>query len=246
MSVAYRAAAAPGEPRPERSSTTSIPAVARLAPLGYASGIAAGAAYLLATAIFVVAIVPLLPPLSASASVRAAFYATASESLVYRASSYLGQLQLLLLLPFFGALLGVLRREEGGEAPLAHTVFGAGIAFAVVSPLALMIEDHLLLGLAAAHADPTIAVAFDGLVPVSFALAGMAQALVLWGTTVVLRRRGRIGRGLAWSGVALAALSVAGTATLVRGAFFPVSHAAALLARVWLLALAIALRPRSA
>ena len=232
--------------RPPAAARPDLPAPPTLDRLGFASGVAAGALYLVGTAVFLAVIIPALPPLGAPAPARAAYYAAMHHDLLYRVTSFLGQLQLLLLLPFFGALLAVLRREERGEGALSFAVFGAGVALALLSPIVMMVEDHLLLGLAAAGVDPLVAVSFDGLVPKSFALGAMPQAIAVGGAAVLLRRRCRIGRALGWSGVAVAALSLVGTGTLVRGALFPVSSMAALLARVWLLALAVALRPRGA
>jgi hypothetical protein len=206
-----------------------------------ASGIVAGALYLAGAAIFVGVVVPVMPALDAPPAVRVAFYAAMGRSVAYRGVSYLGQLQLFFLLPFLGALVGVLRRAERGSGALAWTVFAAGVALALIPPFAMLLEDHLLLGLAAAQAEPAVVNAVDGLVPLSFALAGFPQALVLAGTSALLARVGIIGRWLARAGLVVGALSLAGTGTLVWGAMFPASHLASLLFRVWLIALCIAL-----
>jgi hypothetical protein len=66
-----------------------------------------------------------------------------------------------LLILFFGGLFGVFRRAERGSGALGAAVFVAGSAIAVTTPLAIMLGDHLLLGLAAG-ADPLIVRASPG------------------------------------------------------------------------------------
>lgn len=211
--------------------------------ISLASGVLAAAAFIAATALFIVAIVPGMPPsLDAPAAERAARYATMSQNVTYKLVSLLGTSQMLLLPLFFGGLFGVLRRAEAGSASLAAGVFAAGIVFAVITPLATLIEDHLLLGLAARGADPNIVVAFDGLVPLSLSLSGFPQALVAAGTAALILSSGLAPRWLGWTGFGLAALSLAATlVTVVGPALFPVAALAALLFRLWILALSVAL-----
>ncbi len=209
--------------------------------LGLACGVAAAAAYVAAATLFVAMILPKMPPMDAPAAARVAFYASMHGNAAYQCISYLGELQLVLLIPFFGGLLGVLRRAEGETGALSLTVFAAGVALAILGPVAILIEDHLLLGLAAAGADAAVVTAIDGLVPLAIALGGFPQALVLAGTAVLLPRHALGPRWLARLGHAIAVLSLVGTGTLVSGAMFPVSHVASLLARLWLLALALVL-----
>ena len=143
----------------------------------FTSGIVSSLLFLIGTVLFVAVVVPSLPAINAPAAERAAFYAEMSRNAVYRSVSYLGELQLALLLLFFGGLFGTLRRAEGGNGALSIAIFGAGVALAVVSPLTIVIEDHLMLGLAAAKADPVIVASMDGLGPLSFALGGFPQAI---------------------------------------------------------------------
>lgn len=108
-----------------------------------------------------------------------------------------------------------------------------------------MLEDHLMLGSAAAGGDSATVAALDGLGPLSIALGGFPQALVLTGTAVLLPRQGIVPRWIGWLGRVVAVLSVVGTGTLVLGAMFPSSHLASLLFRVWLLALSLVLLRRA-
>jgi hypothetical protein len=211
------------------------------------SGILSAIAHIAFLAIFIGLIAPSMPPLDAPAAQAAAFYAEQSRNPIYLLVSYLFQAQLLFLLPFFGGLYGVLRRAEGGSGALAATVFASGVAVAVISPLAEMIEHHLLLGLAAAQADPIVVRGFDGMAPVSFALGGFPQALVLGGVAALLLRRGRVPRWLGWSGLGLAALSLIATGTLITPDMVFFGMGAALLFKLWIMALSIVLlrRPRA-
>lgn len=213
--------------------------------LSFASGIAAAVLYLVGAALFITFILPELPALDAPAAERAAFYAEMSRNLLYRSVSYLGELQMVLLLLFFGGLFGVLRRSEGGSGALSAAVFGAGVTLAVITPIVIMLEDHLMLGFAVAGVDPVIVSSIDGTGPLSFALGGFPQALVLGGTAALLLPRRGMPRWLGWSGVALAVLSLLGTGTLVATAIFPLSVLAMLLFRLWMLALGIELLRRA-
>src|SRR6266545_4487395 len=206
--------------------------------LALGSGILAGGCHIAFLALFVALIAPAMPPMEAQA---AAFYAEQSRNPAYLLLSYLFQAQLLLLVPFFGGLFGILRRAEGGSGALAASVFAAGVAVAVISPLAEMIEHHLLLGLAAAGADPLIVRGFDGMAPISFALCGFPQAVALGGTSAIILGRRLASRWLGWIGVALAALSLAATGALAAPELFLIGMLAALLFKIWIMALSVAL-----
>ena len=209
--------------------------------LSFVAGIAAAALFLVGTGVFIGVIVPDLPPIHAPAAERAEFYAAMARNTVYRSISYLGELQMVLLLLFFGGLYGVLRRAEGGSGAMSMSVFGAGVTLAVITPLIILIEDHLMLGFARAGVDPVVTASIDGLGPLSFALGGFPQAVVAGGTAALLLRQRAVPRALGWFGVVLAVMSLAGTGTLMRGALFPVSSLTMILFRIWLLALSVVL-----
>jgi hypothetical protein len=213
--------------------------------LCFGSGVVAATLFFAAVALFVAVIVPQMPPVDAPAAVRTEFYAAMGSSAVYRSISYLGELQALFLLPFFGGLHGLLRRVERGSGAVASSVFAAGIALTVITPFAILLEDHLMLGLAGAGADSVTVAAIDGIVPLSMAFSGFPQAIVLAGVAILLPRRGIVPRWIGRFGLGVAVLSLIGTGTLVSGAMFAVSHLASLLARVWLLALSVVLLRRS-
>jgi hypothetical protein len=206
-----------------------------------ASGILAAIAHLAFLAIFIGLVAPSMPPLDAPAAQAAAFYAEQSRSPIYLLVSYLFQAQLLFLLPFFGGLYSVLRRAERQGGALAATVFASGVALALIPPMAEMIEHHLLLGLAAAGADPVVVRGFDGMAPVSFALAAFPQALILGGSAALLLSQALAPRWLGWSGLGLAALSLVATGTLIAPAMVFVGMGVALLFKLWIMALSVAL-----
>ncbi len=213
--------------------------------LSFASGVAAAALYLAGAALFIAVIAPELPAFGAPAPERAAFYARMARDPLYRGISFVGELQMLPLLLFLGGLRGVLARVEGGSGALSSTVFGAGVVLAVVTPVAILFEDHLMLGFATAGVDPVIVASIDGLGPLSFALGGFPQAVVLCGTAAILLPARLMPRWLGWFGVGVAVLTLAGTGTLLRGALFPLATLSMLLFRVWILALGVVLLRRS-
>ncbi len=211
-----------------------------------ASGIVAAALFIAATAIFIGFIAPGMPPIDAPAEEFASFVAESSRSVPSAIFSYLSAAQIAFVVLFFGGLFGVLRRAEGGSGALATAVFAAGLAIAIITPLATMIETHLLDGFALAGVDPAATKAVDGIAPLSLALSGFPQAVVLGGTAALLLSRRFVPRWLGWAGLALGALSLVGTGTLVVGpSLFPITALGTLLFWIWILALSVALLQRS-
>jgi hypothetical protein len=211
-----------------------------------ASGIVAAALFIAATAIFIGFIAPGMPPIDAPAEEFASFVAESSRSVPSALFSYLSAAQTTFVVLFFGGLFGVLRRAEGGSGALATAVFAAGLAIAIITPLATMIETHLLDGFALGGVDPAATKAVDGIAPLSLALSGFPQAVVLGGTAALLLSRRFVPRWLGWAGLALGALSLVGTGTLVVGpSLFPITALGTLLFWIWILALSVALLQRS-
>jgi hypothetical protein len=217
------------------------PPASRYERVALFGGVAAGAIQLLFSGLFFGYILPALPPLDAPAAQIAAFYAVQSQNTIYHLTSFLLEAQMLPLALFFGGLYAVLRRHEGAGGALSAAVLAAGMAISTIIPVVDMIEDHLLLGLAAAGGDPLTVRVFDGIVPQAQALNGFPQALVLAGTAALIFGHGFAPRWLAWAGLALAALSLLGTGTILTAAMFPASALSALLFEIWVLALSVAL-----
>ena len=240
--VANQQAAGIGKPIPmpstarntgEQHSSWERPALA--------GGIIAAALQIAATALFIAFIVPTLPPIDAPAAQFAAFAVEQSQNAIYGLISYLIEAQMLFLVLFFGGLFGVLRRAEGGSGSLATVVFGAGIAMVVITPLAAMIENHLLFGLATGGADPVAVQAVDGLVPLSLALSGFPRAVVLGGIATLLLSHRFAPRWVGWLGFILGVFSLIGTGTLMIADLFPLTVLGSLLFAIWILVLSVAL-----
>ncbi len=202
--------------------------------------------YLMGLIIFLTFVIPPMPPIDAPAAQAAAFYAEQSRGLSYRLASYLAQAELPFLALFFGGLYGVLRRAEGGSGSLAAAIYAAGIAISVILPIVILVENHVLLGLAAAGGDPVTVRAFDGMIPVAYGLSGLAQGLVVSGTAALLGRR--VGpRWLPPFATSVTGLSLVGSATLVSTVVFPLAALATLLFHLWMVTLSVVLlqRPHS-
>lgn len=217
--------------------------------ISLASGIVAAALFIAATAIFTGFIAPGMPPIDAPPEEFASFVADPSQAVPGALYLYLSAAQIAFVVLFFGGLFGVLRRAEGGSGSLAAAVFAAGLAIALITPLATMIEDHLLSEFAENGVDPAATQAVDGIAPLSLALSGFPQAVVLGGTAALLLSRRFAPRWLGWVGLALGVLVLIGTGTLVVGpSLFPITALGTLLFWVWILALSVALlrSPRTA
>lgn len=226
-------------------STTNARAAAgaRWERIALAGGAVAAGMFLAGAALFIGFVAPEMPAIDAQATEQVAFYALQAHNPIYRLVSFLGEAQMPFLLLFFGGLLGVLRRAERGEGALSTAVFAAGIAIALIAPLAILIEDHLLLGMATLPIDPLVVRSFDGLGPVAFGLSGFPQALVLLGTAALLGRQ--LPRWITWLGLLTAALCLVASGTPAVSQLFPFAALSALLFRVWLLALSITLARRA-
>lgn len=151
-----------------------------------AGGIVAGALFLLSMALFIGVTAPQMPPMSASAAEKAAFYAEQARSPIYSLVRMLIFVQLAPIALFLGGLSARLRRAEGGDGSLSSAIFAAGLLGAFIAPMAELVEGHLLLGLAVAGADPVVTVGFDGMTPVAFGLSGILQLIVLVGSGLLL------------------------------------------------------------
>lgn len=208
------------------------------------NGVVAALLYLTFFVLMIGFVLPQMPALDATDTVKAEAYARLSHSPVYATVSILIQMQLPFLLLFFAGLHSVLRRVEGATEGLSTAVLVAGVAVALICPLAEFVERHLLLGMAAAGVDPHIVVQFDGLTPMAFALSSLPQALVLAGCAVLILSQGGVLRWLGWAALLLTGLSLVAAVMLFVPAFFPAVMLGAIFFRLWVLALSIALLRR--
>lgn len=207
-----------------------------------AGGIGAGACFLASMALFIGLIVPHMPPIDAPPATLVAFYATQATSPIYAATRLLIFAQLALLPLLFGGLYPVLRRAEGGSGALASAVFAAGLIGAVFAPIVELIEGKLLLGLAATGADPLVAIQFDGMTPIAFGVSGFMQLVVLIGVGLLLGHS--VARWVSWLGYLAALLGLAGAAVIVAQPFFAFALLGAIVYKIWMIALSVALLRR--
>lgn len=159
-------------------------------------------------------------------------------------SSYLLTLQAPFLLLFLGGLYAVLRRAEGGSGALAMSAFGAGIAMSMIWPLGIVIAG-VATGIAEAGGDAITAFNLDGMAPLSLALSAFPRTVLLGAVSLVLLESGIAPRWIGWTGLALGAVSLVTTGTLVVAEMFPILMLGTLLFVVWVLALCVALLRRS-
>lgn len=209
-----------------------------------AGGVVAGVMFLAAMGLFIGLVAPHMPPLEAPAAERASFYARVAADPVYAATRLLIFAQLAPLTMFFAALYAELRRVEGGSGALALAVFGAGMIGAVLTPVAELVEGHLLLGLAAAGADPVVTVGFDGMTPVSFAISGLPQLVVLAGAGRLLGATRRVARWIAWLGYGIAGLGLLSLGVIMLPALFFLGMLSAILYKVWIIGVSVSLLRR--
>lgn len=162
----------------------------------------------------------------------------------------MGTLLAVLPLPFallFLAGLGSLLRRSGG-GPLVGVVSSAGLlSFAL--PVVGSLVSSIAPAIGAADTSPAagaVVKAIDGVMPLSLAVSGFPRAVMLVAVIVLLARVGLLGRPSIWTGYAIAALSLAGTATFVLQALFPLAALSALLFVAWLTVLAARLPSRTA
>ena len=120
-------------------------------------------------------------------------------------------------MPFLGGLDSLMRRA--GRSSVART---AALASGTVLSLAWaggIVVAHTGQSLARAGLESGTVVAFDAVAQYALALSGFPRATFLAAVAIVVFQT-RTWRWLAWTGMALAALSLLGTATLVAPALF--------------------------
>lgn len=137
------------------------------------------------------------------------------------------------VLTFLGGLTSALRRSG---AALASTAFGAGLVDIALFSSATMVSSitSTIGTLDASTATGAVIKAIDGVLPITIAVAGLARAVLLGCSAVLLRRSGLSGRGVRGFSWALAALAVVGLGTVLTPAMFPITELAMILGWVWM------------
>jgi len=166
---------------------------------------------------------PTDPPLERGQSVQGA-------ADLYRIGNYVFMLAGSLLLGFLGAVSVRLRRVDG-SGTLATVAVASGTLLALIWPLAGALHDTAL-DAAAAGADPRILAGWDSVAPFSLAFSVFARVFFLGAIALGLKAAGTY-PWLVRTAVVLVVLSVAGSATLVSGAFFPLLALSTLGYEIW-------------
>ncbi|MGI5183455.1 hypothetical protein ACQEVZ_45080 [Dactylosporangium sp. CA-152071] len=135
-----------------------------------------------------------------------------------------------LLLGFLGAVHVRLRRADGSGA-LATVAVAAGALLALIWPLGGMLHD-VALETASAGADLRILAGWDSVAPFGLAFSVFARVFFVGAIALALRAGGR-NPWLVRTGVVIVVLSLAGSATLVAGAMFPLLAVSTLAFEVW-------------
>jgi len=149
----------------------------------------------------------------------------------YRIGNYVFLVAGSLLLGFLGAVHVRLRRADSSGA-LAAVGVAAGTLLAVVWPFAAVLHD-VALDTAQAGADVRILAGWDAVAPYSLAFSVLPRAFLVIALVLGLRLTGGP-RWLQRSGVAIVAVSLVGSATLVSGAVFPVLALSTLAYELWI------------
>ena len=154
---------------------------------------------------------------------------------LYRLGNYVFMAAGSLLLGFLGVVhLRLRRADETGV--LAGVALAAGTLLALIWPLAGVLHD-VAIDTADAGADVRILGAWDSVAPYSLAFSAFPRVFFLLALVLGLRLAGD-SRWLQRTGLAIAALSLVGTGTLLAGALFPALALSTLAYEIWVGALA--------
>jgi hypothetical protein len=211
--------------------------------IALASGIVFALVQLAAVAFFGAAAAPHMPSLDAPFAEHAAFYTQYWETLAI--ANYLYVLPIPFFLLFLGGLFEVLRRAEGQAGVLTTATMSAGVALAMVWPLGIVVASSGQ-SMAKEGLDGAAVFAFDNAAQLSLALSGFPRAVLLAGTSFALLAAGIGPRWIGWTGIGLAVVALATTATLVVSEVYPFLAIGMLLFHVWVVALCAVLLRRGA
>jgi hypothetical protein len=154
---------------------------------------------------------------------------------LYRVGNYVFMAAGVLLLGFLGAVHARLKAVDR-TGTLATVAVGAGTLLAVLWPFAGVLHD-VALDTAATGADPRILGGWDAVAPYSLAFSALPRVFLVGALLLGLRAAGT-GPWLQRTAVVILVLSLAGSATLVVGALFPVLALSTLGYELWIGALA--------
>ena len=154
---------------------------------------------------------------------------------LYRAGNFAFMAAGSLLLGFLGAVHVRLRRVDR-TGTLATVAVAAGALLALIWPLGGLLHD-VALETAAAGTDLRILGGWDAVAPFSLAFSVFARVFFVGSIALALRATGRA-PWLVRTAAVIVVLSLAGSATLVSGAMFPLLALSSLGYELWVGALA--------
>lgn len=186
-------------------------------------------------------ILPLLGELDAPLAERAA--ALAENAAAVRLSNFLSVLPSLFLLFFLGGLYSILRRAEGESSVLAMTAAGSGFALAMLWPLGVVIHD-INIEVAVHGGDPAVIFALEAIAPFTLALSAVPRTVLMVASSLALLSYRLTARWIGITGLVVAFLSLAGSATLVAPEVFGLLGISTILFELWLIIFCVALLRR--
>ncbi len=213
----------------------SIPGAIKFERLGFASGVIFSLLQFGVMGYFITLVFPQMGPPEA-VELHLAFYRNQGE--VLRLGNYLLMLPMPFFLLFLGGLFGLLRRMEGSSGPLAVSAITSGTIVAVLWPLSAVL-NNVGIDIAQAGGDRATVTALDAIGPYTLALSALPRAVLLVAVSAGLIY-GRFKPGwISWAGLALAMITLAGSATLVTRQIFPVLALGTMLFELWIVALSL-------
>lgn len=154
---------------------------------------------------------------------------------VFRLGNFVFMVAGTLLLGFLGAVYVRLKKADG-TGTLAAVALASGALLALIWPLTGVLHD-VALDTAVAGADVRILAGFDAVAPYGLAFSVFARVFFVGSIALALRAEGNA-RWLVRAAVVVLVLSLAGSATLLSGAFFPLLAIGTLGYELWIGALA--------
>lgn len=154
----------------------------------------------------------------------------------YRLGNFAFMVAGTLLLGFVGAVVTHLRRADR-SGTLATVAGAAGLLLSLIWPLGGLFHD-VAIETAAGGTDLRILAGWDSVAPFSLAFSALPRVFFLAAVVLGLRAAGSA-PWLQRTGVVLVPLALAGSATLVNGALFPLLALSTLGYELWVGALAV-------
>ena len=217
----------------------NTPQIERAALVG---GMLFGVCQIAATAFFIAAVAPHLPPLDAPLAEHQAFYSTFRD--LNQLVAFLFILPVAFLVPFVAALQAFVKRAEGEFGVLTSLTGTAGAALVMVWPIGIVVAGAGQ-SMAASGLDAVSVVTFDAIAQLALALSGIPRAALLLGVSLALLPRSGSLRTLGFTGIMLSGVALVGVVTLLSATFYFVAAIGTLLFAVWAIVLAANLLSRA-